>query len=291
MLNVLSVIGNAAYKTAAWTGLAAGTEQPPYPVASPLRKIDDLNDTVHIDSVAEEIFAAGVDMLKDPAWGIVDYHDPDSADGGDLYLYTKPHIGAFNFAKATMSLRDCSVEKIIAVMHSDDPADRKRCSADLSAFEIIAKPTPTTNIQRVEYWAPPPVASRDFSFLVGRKYDEEEDTTYIYGCSVDCAACPRSDKLSVVRGAAMWMWEMTPVGPNTLVTYVSCMNPRGWTPTFVVGWLKTEIAKELVNSRRLLYGIAFEVHKLTVEDMGLTIEEIEKEKAQMREAGAEVDPQ
>lgn len=290
MLNVLTALGSAAYKTAAWTGLAAGTEQPPYPVASPLRKIDDVTDVANIEAISEDVFKAGMDMLKDPAWSIVDFRDPDAGDGGDLFLYTKPHVGPFNFAKATMSLRDCSVEKILAVMHSEDPADRKRCSADLSAFEMFAKPTATTNLQRVEYWAPPPVASRDFCFLVGRKYDEEEDTTYIFGCSVDCAQCPKSERANVVRGSCMWMWEMTPIGPNTIVTYVSCLNPRGWTPTFVVGWLKTEIAKELIASRHLLYGLEFQVEKLTVEDMGLTVESIESEKAAMRQAGAEVDP-
>ncbi|CUI15117.1 Hypothetical protein, putative [Bodo saltans] len=289
MKKVLSAVGNVAYNTASWAGLAAGTEQPPYPCAVPWRKIDDLSDTAAIDALAEEIYAAGKDMQQDPAWSIVDYRDPDAAEGGDLFLFTKPHVGPFNFAKATMTLLNCPVEKIIQVMHSEDIADRQRCSADLTGFEILAKPTPSTNLQRVEYWAPPPVAAREFCFLVGRKYDEEEDTTYIYGCSVDFVGCPKSDKINMVRGSCMWMWELTPIGPNTIATYVSALNPRGWTPTFVIGWLKTEIAKELVASRSLLYGIDFKVEKLTAEDLGLTMEELEIEKAAIsREADSPI---
>ncbi|CUG86742.1 Hypothetical protein, putative, partial [Bodo saltans] len=129
MKKVLSAVGNVAYNTASWAGLAAGTEQPPYPCAVPWRKIDDLSDTAAIDALAEEIYAAGKDMQQDPAWSIVDYRDPDAAEGGDLFLFTKPHVGPFNFAKATMTLLNCPVEKIIQVMHSEDIADRQRCSA------------------------------------------------------------------------------------------------------------------------------------------------------------------
>lgn len=273
-MNLLSAIGNAAYNAAAMTGMAAGTEQPPYPCASPLEKIDDINDVKHIEEVLQKIYTAGREMMNEN-WQIVDFQDPD--EGGDLVLYTKPHVGPFNFARATISLHDCPIEKVVQVMHSELLEDRKRCSADLTGFEILGKPTPKSNIQHVTYWAPPPVASRDFCFLVGRTDDDEEGTTYIYGCSVDYAGCPKAGGLRTVRGSCMWMWELTSLGSHTLATYVSCLNPRGWTPTFVVGWLKTEIAKELLNARRLLYGIEFTVEKTTAQDLGVTTEDIERE--------------
>ncbi|KAH9598933.1 START domain [Trypanosoma melophagium] len=261
MWDVVSQVGRAAYRTAAKTGLAAGTEQPAYPCALPLQRLEDADDTPRVQELLANIFAAAKDLLENDAehrWQLVDYQDPDK--GGDLHLFTRPHIGPFNFAKATLSFMGVTPQQVLDTMHGDDSESRKKYSANLSTFEILARPTPTSNIQYHEYWAPPPVAGREFVFLAEKKYVEEDDVYYVYGCSIDYA--PREKKSKThVRASCLWGWELTPIGNNTMATYVSCMNPRGWTPTFIIGWLRSEIGKELVSCRRVLYGEAVNLER------------------------------
>lgn len=255
MFKVVSSLGNAAYKAAAKTGLAAGTEQPPYPCALPLHVVEDPNNGAEVQALADTVFEAAKDLIHNPnhAWKVVDYRDPDSKEGGDLVLLSKPHIGPYNFAKATMSFMNCSPERMLETVHGEDFEMRRKFSADLSAFTVIANPTPTTNIQYHEYYAPPPVSHRSLMYLVEKRYVPEEDAWYVYGCSIDYPAFTKGSARTI-RAMCLWAWELNQVGANTLGTYVSCMNPNGWAPTFIVGWLKSEIGKELVSIRRVLYG-------------------------------------
>lgn len=277
MWNVLAAVGHAAYKTAAMTGLAAGTEQPPYPCAWPLQKLDSVDDTERVQELLDSIYVAAKDLLKnndDHKWQIVDFQDPDRAKGGDLHLFTRPHMGPFNFAKATMSLQNCTPEQVMDIMFSDKFAQRQRYSADLVRFDVLAQVPgfDKVSVQVLEYWVPKPGAHRDFVYLVDKKYDEEEDSYYVYGCSIDYT--PEEKNPKTVRGSCLWAWELTPIGGNTLATYASVMNPRGWTPTFVIGWLKTEIAKELVSARRLLYGEEVKLERTSFEAIGVSKDEI-----------------
>lgn len=277
---MFKAIGNAAYAAATSTGIAAGTEQPPYPCALPLRALTDPTDTVAIQGLADEIFAATKDLLGndsnlrraaleagavDPAncravwnpagmeWSPVDYKDPDR--DGDFQLMTKKHVGPFNFAKATMTYRGCTPDEIISVMHSDEFETRKRFSADLSVFKILARPTPSTNIQYHEYNAPAPVSSRHLIYLFERRYVPEEDTHYVYGCSIDYPPYDKSIGKNTIRAIALWGWSFCQVGDDTLTCYTSCMNPNGWAPTFIVGWMKGEIGKELTMLRHIICGM------------------------------------
>ncbi|KEG15666.1 hypothetical protein DQ04_00011330 [Trypanosoma grayi] len=276
MWSVVSKVGKAAYSTAAKTGLAAGTEQPPYPCALPLLLLEDSDDTPRVQEMLDTIFAAAKDLLENDAehnWQLVDYQDPDK--GGDLHLFTRTHIGPFNFAKATVSFMGVTPQQVLDTMHGDDPESRKKYSANMAHFEILARPTPTSNIQYHEYWAPPPVAGREFVFLAEKKYVEEDDVYYVYGCSIDYA--PRAKKSNNhVRASCLWAWELTPIGNNTMATYVSCMNPRGWTPTFMIGWLKSEIGKELVACRRVLYGEAVNLERTGADTQETSEEGIEQ---------------
>lgn len=276
---MFKAIGSAAYSAAAKTGIAAGSEQPPYPCALPLRTINDPNDVEEIQRLAEEVNKAARDLLgtdnqrrraalergtadtvnrrvrwdPDSQWKPVDYKDPDV--DGDCVLMSKPHVGMFNFAKATMTFRDCDPEPIMDTITGEDFATRKKFSADLSRFEIIARPTPTTNIQYHEYHAPPPVASRHLIYLFERLYLPEEDTHLVYGCSIDYPLFNKYIGKRTVRAICLWCWEFTKVGSDTLATYASCMSPNGWAPTFVVGWMKNEIGRELTSIRRVVYQL------------------------------------
>lgn len=272
MWDVVSRVGKAAYRTAALTGLAAGTEQPPYPCALPLKTVSSDSDVDSMREVLNSAFDASKDMLENNGehqWQLVDYVDPE--EGGDLHLFTRPRVGPFNFVKATLSFMGVSPQNVLDTMHSDNADDRKRYSANLSHFEVLAKPMAGCAIELHKYWAPPPVAGREFVFAAEKKYVESENVYYVHGCSIDYTPQMETSK-GFVRAACLWAWKLMPVGDNTLATYVSCMNPRGWTPPFIFGWLKSEIGKELVACRRVLYGETVKVERTTLQGMGLSDE-------------------
>lgn len=288
MFKFVSSIGDAAYKAATKTGLAAGSDQPPYPCAVPLQVIEDRDDVDTLDRVLNDTYAAIQDLLSDDLpllhSTIADpkQHKPfrpvDFTDrGGDIRLFTRPHVGTYNFARATLTLDHISPPQILRYMHAQNLKERNRYSNNLYQYEVITR-NPELPAQWVgndddhleelarrgirdwhveynRYTAPPPVAARDFIYLVEKRYVPEHQSYYIYGTSVDFrdTAGVKIENDKCVRGAVMFGWRLKMIGTTTHCTYVSCMSPNGWAPTFIVGWMKTEIAKEFQNSRRLLY--------------------------------------
>lgn len=288
MFKFVSSIGDAAYKAAAKTGLAAGSEQPPYPCSLPLQVIEDRYDVDATERVLNDTYAAVQDLLSedlpllhstiaDPkahrSFKAVDFTDR----GGDIRLFTRPHVGSYNFARATLTLDDVTPQQILSFMHAQDLKERNRYSNNLYQYDIMTR-NPDLPAQYIgndndhleelcrmgirdwhveynRYSAPPPVAARDFIYLVEKRYVPEQKCYYIYGTSVDFRDTSNVaiEKDKCVRGAVMFGWRFQQVGRKTFCTYVSCMSPNGWAPTFIVGWMKTEIAKEFQNARRLLY--------------------------------------
>ncbi|KAG5468529.1 hypothetical protein CUR178_01361 [Leishmania enriettii] len=288
MFKFVSSVGDAAYKAATKSGLAAGSEQPPYPCALPLQVIEDSEDTDATERVLNDTYAAVQDLLTDDlpllhskisdakarkAFKLVDFTDSE----GDIRLYTRPHVGTYNFARVTFTLDNVSPAKILTFMHAQNLQDRNRYSNSLCQYDLIAR-NPKLPAQYIgndndhleelcrlgirdwhveynRYRAPPPVAARDFIYLVEKRYVPEQQCYYIYGTSVDyrdtAGITIKKDKC--VRGAVMFGWRLQQIGSKVHCTYVSCMSPNGWAPTFIVSWMKTEIAKELQNARRLLY--------------------------------------
>ncbi|CCW60488.1 unnamed protein product [Phytomonas sp. EM1] len=251
MIRVVSSVGKAAYKAASKTGLTAGKEQPPYPCALPLQVVNGPDDMENIRRIADAIFEAALDLFHNPEhdWKTVEFRDPD---GGDLVLMTKSHIGQFNFARATMSFMNSTPELFLSTVHGESFEMRKEFSSELVTFNVLANPTPMMNIQYHEYRAPPPISNRYLIYLVEKRYVAEEDTWYIYGCSINY---PPFKKFSsnAVCSICLWTWELSQVGNNTIATYASCLSPNGWVPTFIVNWMKGAIAKEMVAIRRFLY--------------------------------------
>jgi hypothetical protein len=288
MFKFVSSIGDAAYKAATKTGLAAGSDQPPYPCALPLQVIEDGDDVDALERVLNDTYAAIQDLLSDDLPLLhstiadpkqrIPFRPVDFTDrSGDIRLFTRPHVGTYNFARATLTLDYVSPPQILRHMHAQNLKERNRYSNNLYQYDVITR-NPELPAQWVgndddhleelarmgirdwhveynRYTAPPPVAARDFIYLVEKRYVPEHQSYYIYGTSVDFrdTAGVKIEKDKCVRGAVMFGWRLKMVGTTTHCTYVSCMSPNGWAPTFIVGWMKTEIAKEFQNSRRLLY--------------------------------------
>ncbi|KAG5493797.1 hypothetical protein JKF63_01629 [Porcisia hertigi] len=288
MFKFISSVGDAAYKVAEKSGLAAGSQQPPYPCALPLQVIEDIEDTDTTERVLNDTYAAVQDLLSDDlpllhsalsdtkvrkGFKQVDFTDRD----GDIRLFTRPHVGSYNFARATFTLDDVTPAQVLTLMHAQNLNERKCYSNSIDQYDIITR-NPKLPVQYIgndndhleelchmgirdwhieynRYSAPPPVAARDFIYLVEKRYVPEQQCYYIYGTSVEYPDVKNviTHKEKCVRGAVLFGWRFQMVGRKTYCTYVSCMSPNGWAPTFLVGWMKTEIAKEFQCARRLLY--------------------------------------
>lgn len=289
MFKFVSSIGNAAYQTAAKTGLTAGDEMPPYPCALPLQVIHDSQDVYQIEAILDAVFDGiqdltvgrmrrlnGVvaDKARQQGWKPVDFEDSQ----GDLKLHTRPHVGPYNFALATLTLDNIPASAILREMHAQSLEGRKRYSSAIKDYKIVhrnpllpsaligrdndlleefaEKGLRDWHIEYTSFHAPPPVANRDFFILIEKRYVPETNKYYIYGTSVDFPEAEVPKRANYVRGIVMFGWEFQHTADGrTLAKYISCMNPNGWAPTFLVGWMKNEIAKEIQHSRRLLYDI------------------------------------
>lgn len=279
MLDFVSHVKSAAYRKASKTGLVAGSERPPYPCADPLLSIDPNTDASTIASLADVVYASARHLLGDSGheWRVEDYTDPDAqTDGGDLVLMSKKHIGPFNFARATISFFNRSPEDVIGVSQRGDVTARRRFSGNLLSYDCLAEPLPNTRIEHMRYWAPPPLYPRALNYLVQERFVEEEDSWYVFGCSIDYMGKVKDPHTIIAN--CLWAWELSSIGPHTFATYASCMNPNGWLPTVVVGWVKNEIANEIVALRRLVYGQKYNVSpsRNSLIEMGVDMDDIKK---------------
>lgn len=289
MFKFVSSIGNAAYKTATKTGLAAGSEMPPFPCALPLQEIRDSEDVYQMEAILDDTFdaiqelAAGkmerlnsvvADKTRHKGWKSVDFVDSE----GDLQLFSRPHVGPYNFALATLTFDRVPASMILHEMHAQSLESRKRYSNALKDYKVVLRnplfPSALVgrdddlleelaekgirdwHIEYTSFYAPPPVANRDLFILIEKRFVPETNKYYIYGTSVNFPEAEVPKKANYVRGIVMFGWEFQHAADGrTYAKYVSCMNPNGWAPTFLVGWMKSEIAKELQHSRRLLYEL------------------------------------
>ena len=259
-----------------WSALTklVSYDKAPFPCTSPQRVVD-VNDAAQAQKVSDEIFESCMGLFNDRKWALGAYTDPDAAQGGDLKLFTQDCIGTYHLVKAVLSFQNTSVDRVCEIMHPDTLEARQKFSADLNLFSIVGRPTKDINIQHLGYYAPPPVAARDFTFLVTKKV-AEDGSTYIFGCSVDCPQVPKNNSSLLVRGSSMWAWHLLPVGPHVLATYVNVFDPKGWTPRFVIQWLAYSVANELRISRALIQGKDVKAKKIEVAELGLTQEDLEE---------------
>lgn len=263
------------WKLAAKTGLVSDGSQPPYGCAWPLKVLSDIKEA---DALTDEHFEQAMALVNDKEWEIVAFKDPE--EGGDMHLWSKPQIGRYHHVKITMSLQNTDPQSVIDFALSEDLSTRKEFSADIQKLEVLAK-TEKTSLQHQVFSAPSPVAGRDFVFLCAQK-ELEGGAIIAYGCSVDSPKVP--EESVPVRGATLFAWHVTPVGDHVMVNYVNCFDPRGWTPSFLLAWLKSAATQEFVNIRAVLSGKKAKVEQLKLEECGVSKDELKAELEQAKTA-------
>jgi hypothetical protein len=257
------------------TGLVSDGSQPELDCAWPLKEVKSLADQ---EPFSANHFEQAKKLVEDKEWQVVSsWKDPDAANGGDLHLWTKPQVGRYHFMKTTMSVKNTTPAAIMGMVMSENFADRKKFSADIASLEIIAM-TENTVLEHVTYSAPAPVAGRDFCLLRGKPRDIGGGTMIAFGCSVASEKCPEVG--GFVRGVCFFCWHMVPVGEHVLVTYVNCLDPRGWTPPFLMAWLKGAATQEFINIRNVMAGKAADLHLIELNELGIPEEELKKEIAE-----------
>jgi hypothetical protein len=257
---------NATYATAGYVGLVSTepTEQPPYPCAHPFKEITDLSEC---EKLSSEHLDALNRLFETTPWEPLEIEDPDAEDGGDMKLWSAPQCGNYHYVRMTMTLKNTTIKRAVEVIASDTLKARQEFSADTVGLDNLTRINSDLVIQRLAYWAPPPVAGRDFCFLSNKKVSDTEAT--IWGCSVDYAKCEEGQD-GTVRGACLWGWRMKQAGPHVLVEYCNCSDPRGWVPGVLFSWIKTAVAKEFVNARAVIYGKKVNVEHVQLSDCGVT---------------------
>lgn len=269
----LGAIGNAVYATAAYTGLVSSEDvQPPYPCAWPLQEVPE--DPQKAIAMSLEIGGSVAKLLEEKEFQLCqEYVDPEAAEGGDIRLWARPQIGRYHMVKITMSFRDTPPEKIISLIASLDLPQRQKFSPDCTEVTSVVEYSPTCRVVIHKFWSPPPVAHREFCFLTNNSVNPD-GSQCVWGCSVNCSKCP--DGSGYVRGACMWGWLVVPVGPHCMITYVNCLDPRGWTPSFAFAWLKNHAVHEFVRIRCVIYGKELKSDRDDLESCGFTQEQMKE---------------
>lgn len=241
MASWLKSVGNAV-------GLTKGEEMP-WSCSWPN---EDVTDTRKCMKLLDQHHAEFQELLNMKDWTLLpDFKDPD-ASCGDMKMFTRPSIGSFVCVKAQICMKGVKPSGIPNLIISTKLEVRQSFAADCVALELIDEPTMMSALFRTQYWAPAPAAHRDFVFLVGTR--EHDDGTYdLWGCSVHHDECPEKGGM-VVRGTSLWGWHCVPVGDDCLATYANCLDTRGWTPTFVMSFLKTLCANEISAVRAVAMG-------------------------------------
>jgi hypothetical protein len=265
--------------TGAVSGVFYSSEQPPFDCAWPLKDVGDMRNC---GQMSEEQHDQITQLHNDPEWYLVEnYVDPD---GGDLRLFTRPAIGNYFFLKSTFTLAGVTAQQFLNVVGNSRLEVRQKFSVDCIALKKLDEPTAMTELLYAQYYAPPPVAGRDFCFLVGRR--ENSDGSYeIWGCSVASDLAPEGNTMTNVRGASLWGWKLIPAGEHLLVQYANCFDPRGWTPGFILQWLKTTAAKEFCAIRAVLLGKEVHLDKETdLSSIGVSAEQANAEATEHQKA-------
>lgn len=288
--NIAHAAGSAVHGAAATVGLVKGKEeeQPPFGCAIPNVEVP-FGEPKKAIAINQEHFKHMMQIQEDKTWTLVPYTDPEAADGGDIRLWTRSQIGRFHFIKVTMCFRDTPPEKIISLIASPDYEARVRFSVDCTEVRVLDQYTPTCRLVVHRFYTPPPVAPREFVFLTNNCTNRDESQC-IWGCTVNSPLLP--EESPYVRAACLWGWHIISVGPHSLCTYVNCVNPRGWTPSFLFAWAKNQATKEFVRIRKVIYGMELDAGvREDFRSLGLTEEEVKEQIEKEKEAAAEREAQ
>lgn len=230
----------------------------------------DVSDASACKALVEKHHAQ-FEKIQADKWALVpSFKDPE--EGGDMHLWDREQQGSHHCVKVTFSVQNTSAKKTVDLVSSTDMAIRGTFSADCTGMKVIEQPIGTdAKIVYVSYYTPPPVAHRDFCFLMGTK-EHPDGTIDTWGCTVQSDKCPEVD--GYVRGTSFFGWKVTPVGDTTMVSYTNVFDPRGWTPGFVLNWLKSTCAKELSAVRAVLSGKKADVGQTSLADCGIDAKEV-----------------
>eukprot|EP00759_Apiculatamorpha_spiralis_P040501 PhF_6_TR39055/c0_g1_i1/m.58447 len=277
--NVASAVGNAAYSTGAYVGLVGpGVDNSNLPSAYPFKEPKSKEEK--IDLCQNTHYQEFIRVMDGSEWGLVDFTDPEAKEGGDIKLWTRPQDGTHHFIKATFIVQNVAPAKAAALVASESVEERQKFGPNMEVVNFFEKVDDNTKFLYTKFWAPPPIAARDFVFLQGTKHFPD-GTIEIWGCSVTNPTFPEE---GYVRGASFWGWRFRPLLDHVQTTYFNVSDPRGWCPSFIFSYLKTQVVSDLVAIRAVLTGKAVHAQKITVQDCGVTEEELKKEEEAFKSA-------
>jgi hypothetical protein len=278
-------IGNALYQGAAAVGTAAVAtgqfvaspfipgEYPPANLPSNYPFKAHKSKEEHVDWCHGDLYNEYIRIVDGPEWSAVAFSDPEAAEGGDIQLYSRTQEVTHHFMKATFTLKSSSAAKVIDLVASESLAVRQKFGPNMEHLDYFDKPDDKTSLLYTKFWAPPPTAGRDFIFVQGKKH-HDDGSVEVWGCSVHDDRFPES---SYVRGASFWGWRVSPRPDGCFLTYFNASDPRGWCPSWIFSFIKTQVSKDLLAIRSLLSGKEVKATKVELSDCGISAEDIQRE--------------
>eukprot|EP00760_Papus_ankaliazontas_P007435 PhM_4_TR13347/c0_g1_i1/m.69143 len=220
-------------------------------------------------------------VLDADCWVLLDVADREAKEGGDMKLWSRPQEGSYHFIKATFTIPGVGPKELFDLIANEDVKERQKFGPNMEELVFFDKPDENTAMIYTKYYAPPPVAGRDFVFLQGRKTHDDDGTMEVWGSSVAC-----DDKYpegvsggSYVRGSCFWGWRGRKAGDNVLVEYFNVSDPRGWCPGWIFSYLKTQASSDLCGVRDVLRGKGVNTHKVELEECGITTDDVKEAEA------------
>jgi len=274
-VGAVSVVGNAVVATGGLVGLGPG-EYPPANLPSNYPFQKHKNNAERVDWCHGHLYAEFLRIMDGPEWQPIEYTDPE---GGDIALFSQPIDQTHHFLKATFSLKATTPEKVVSLVASESLAVRQTFGPNMEHCDYYFKDEKgTTALLYTKFWAPPPTAGRDFIFVQGRK-TLPCGAMEVWGSSIDDDATHPEDNVYYVRGASCWGWRVSaPDATGTCqLTYFNVSDPRGWCPSWIFSYIKTQCSHDLTNIRNIIHGKEVVATKLDLEEMGYTQEDIMKE--------------
>ena len=234
----------SAGASAVTAGIVGNGEKVPFSCQVPFKKFEESMSAA--EPFVQMFYQEALALTDSPKWQVMETTDPD---GGDMKCWTQDQIGTYHLIKASFTIKNCKTAEVIARVTSERKAVRAEFSADLIELELLAEKA-GCQLLRIAYSAPPPSVARDFCFLTGLRTSDDAKRTEAWGCSIDIPSRPEEYE-GHVRAACLYMWRVDQVGEDTLCTYVTCFDPRGWAPPFLIAFFKGSATKEFCALRAL----------------------------------------
>mmetsp|Transcript_41081 Transcript_41081/g.103530 ORF Transcript_41081/g.103530 Transcript_41081/m.103530 type:complete len:244 (-) Transcript_41081:134-865(-) len=164
----------------------------------------------------------------------------------NIVIWTKKtKLSPINMMRLRTEFPDIEPELLYDVLH--DHIYRKAWDDSMVAGYIVQQLDPTNEVGYYSAKSPGPVANRDFCNQRTWRGRPDEGKWMIFNHSVKHPDC--GEVKGFVRAISVFSGYLVErrEGGGTVFTYITCTDPCGWIPSFVVNSLMTSFAPKVID--------------------------------------------